>query len=79
MNLGGNLGNFVALDGGESHTQNKENGQKTGNNYADEQCVMYLRLPAKVKEGQGEAEKVLEGNRFAVLAAESEQLFRRRA
>ncbi len=34
--------------------------------------------PAEGKEVQEEAEKVLKGNRFAILAAESEQVFRRR-
>ena len=39
---------------------------------------MYLWLPSKAEEVQKEAEKVLKGNRFAILAAESEQVFSRR-
>ncbi len=58
--------------------QNKDNGQKRIN-YEDGQRAMCLRLPAKEKEVQEETEKVLIGDRFAMLAAESEQAFRRRA
>ncbi len=74
MNLGGNV---VALDGGGSYTQNKENGQKTRIKHEEGQCVLCLWLPAKHEEVQGETEKVLEGNRFAILAAESERVFSR--
>ena len=72
MNLGGNV---VVLDGARKYMQHKENGQKTRINYEEGQYVMYLRLPSKVEVAQAETEKVLKGNRFAILAAESEQLF----
>ena len=75
MNLGGNV---VVLDGAKSYMQNKENGQKTRINYEEGQCVMYLWLPSNEEEAQEETEKVLKGNRFAILAAESEQVFSRR-
>ncbi len=58
--------------------ENEEDGQKARMEREEGQCVMYLRLPAKEKEAQEETEKVLKGNRFAILAAESEQVFRRR-
>ncbi len=63
------------MDGGKSYTQNKKKGQKTGINYEDGQRIMYLWLPAKEEEVQEEAEQVLKGNRFAILAAESKQVF----
>ena len=75
MNLGGNV---VVLDGAKSYMQHKESGQKTRINYEEGQYVMYLWLPAKEEEVQKETEKVLKGNRFAILAAESEQVFSRR-
>ena len=58
--------------------QIKENGQKTRINYEEGQCVMHLRLPSRGEVAQAETEKVLKGNRFAILAAESEQVFSRR-
>ncbi len=76
MELGGNT---IVLDGGKSYTQNKESGHKTRINYEEGQYVMHSRLPVKEKEAQEETEKVLMGNRFAIVAAESEYLFRRRA
>ncbi len=75
MNLRDHVG---ALDGGESYMQKKENGQKTRINYEEGQYVVYLRLPSKVEEVQRETEKVLKGNRYAILATESEQVFSRR-
>ncbi len=69
-------GNVVALDGRKSHTRSKESGQKTRVNYEESQCVMYLWLPAKETEAQAETEKPLKDNRFAILAAESEEVFR---
>ena len=66
------------LDGGRSYMQNKENGQKTRINYEEGQRVVCLWLPSKEGEAQEETEKVLKGNRFAILAAESEQVFSRR-
>ena len=75
MNVGGNV---VVLDGEKSYMQNKESGQKTKIHYEDGQYVLYLWLPTKGEEAQRETEKVLKGNRFAILAAESEQVFSRR-
>ena len=75
MNMGGN---FVVLDGERSYMQHKECGRKTRIAYEDGQYVMYLWLPAKQEEAQEETEKVLKENRFAILAAESEQVFSRR-
>ena len=66
MNLRGNV------------ARNKENGQRARINYEEGQYIMYLWLPAKKEEVQEETEKVLKGNRFAILAAESEQVFSRR-
>ncbi len=58
--------------------QNKENGQKMRINYEEGQYAMYLRLPSKGEEVQTETDKVLKVNRFAILAAENEQVFSRR-
>ena len=69
---------MVVLDGARSYMQHKENGQKTRINYEEGQYVMYLCLPSKGEVVQAETEKVLKGNRFAILAAESEQVFSRR-
>ena len=75
MNLGDNV---VVLDGGKSYMQNKESRQRAKIHYEDGQCVMYLWIPSRREEAQEETEKVLKGNRFAILAAESEQGFSRR-
>ncbi len=69
----------VVWDGGESYTQYKATGGKTRSNYEDGQCVMYLRLPAKEEAAREETKKVLKGNRFTILATESEEVFARRA
>ncbi len=66
------------LDGGRSYMQNKESGQKTRIHYEEGQYVMYLWLPSKGEEAQKETEKALKGNRFAILATESEHVFSRR-
>ena len=75
MNLGGNV---VVLDSERSYMQNKESGRRTRIEYEDGQYVMYLWMPSRSEEAQEETEKVLKGNRFAVLATESEQVFSRR-
>ena len=75
MNMGGNV---VVLDGGRSYMQNKETGQRTRIKYEDGQYVMYLWLPSSEREANVETEKVLKGNRFAILAAENEEVFTRR-
>ena len=46
--------------------------------YEERQYVMYLWLPSLEKEANVETEKVLKGNRFAILAAENEEVFTRR-
>ncbi len=74
-NLGGNV---VVLDGARSYMQHKEKGQKTRINYEEGQYAMYLWLPSKGEVAQAETEKVLKCNRFAILAAESEQVLSRR-
>ncbi len=66
------------LDGGRSYTQNKENGPRARINY-EGRYVAHLRLPSEEEEAQEETEKVLKGNRFAVLATQSEKVFSRRA
>ena len=75
MNLGGNV---VVLDSERSYMQNKESGRRTRIEYEDGQYVMYLWMPSRSEEAQEETEKVLKGNRFAILATESEQVFSRR-
>ena len=69
MNVGGNV---VVLDGEKSYMHNKESGQKAKIRYEDGQYVLCLWLPTKGEEAQRKTEKVLKGNRFAILAAESE-------
>ncbi len=74
MNLGGSV---VVLDGVNSYMQNKESGQKTRIDYEEGQCVMYLWLPPRCEEVQKKTEQVLKGNRFAILATESEKVVSR--
>ncbi len=78
MNTGGSV---VVLGGDESYTQNKETNKKTRINYEQGQCVMYVWAPVKEGEVVKETEKALKGNRFAILAKESQvhQGFTRRA
>ncbi len=68
------LGNVVGLNGGRSCMQSKENGQRTRINYEEGQCIRCLRLPSKEERVREETDKVLKGDRFAILAAESEQV-----
>ena len=68
----------MVLDGEKSYMQHKESGRRTRIEYEDGQYVMYLWIPARMEEVQGETEKVLRGNRFAILATENEQVFSRR-
>ena len=65
-------GNVVVLDGEKSYVQNKERNKKTKINYEQGQYVMYVWIPSKEKEAEEQTEKVLMGNRFAILATESE-------
>ena len=69
MNIGDNV---VALNGDKRHMQNKETSKKTRINYEQGQCVMYVWAPVREGEVAKETERVLKGNRFAKLAAESE-------
>ena len=77
MNMGGNV---IVLDGEKSYMLNKETGKKTRINYEQGQYVMYVWVPSKENEAEEKTEKVLKGNRFAILATESEvhQDFNRR-
>ena len=75
MNMGGNV---VVLDGEKSYMQHKDSGKKTRIEYEDGQYVMCLWVPARREEVTKETKKVLKGNRFAILATESEQFFCRR-
>ncbi len=69
VNVGGNV---VVLDGDESYTQNKETSKETRINYEQGQCVMCVWVPVKEGEVAKETEKVLKGNRLAILATENE-------
>jgi hypothetical protein len=76
MNL---RGNTAVQDGSKNYMQNKENGQRARINHEEGQIFTHLRVPAKEKDLQQETEKALKDNRFSILAAEGEQVFRRRA
>ncbi len=69
MNMGGDV---VVLDAERSYMQNKEMGKKTRINYEQGQCAMHVWVPAREGEAQEQTEKVLKGNRFAILATGSE-------
>ncbi len=75
MNLGGNV---VVLDGDRSYMQNKETGKKTRINYELGQYVMHVWVPARESAVKEESDKVLKGNKFAILATECEAGFVRR-
>jgi hypothetical protein len=66
-------GNVVVLDGGSSYMQNKKTGQKTRIEYESGQYVMYLWVPSTKEVVERESERILKGNKFALLAMESEQ------
>ena len=74
MNLGGNV---VVLDGEKSYMQNKTTMKKTKIDYKNGQYIMYLQLPARKDEVATESDKVLKGNRFAILNIENEKVFSR--
>ena len=65
-------GNVVVLDGGSSYMQNKKTGQKTRIEYENGQYVMYLWVPSTKEVVERESERILKGNKFALLALESE-------
>ena len=65
------------MAGGATCKKN-ETGQRARIKYEDGQHVMYLCLPSSEREANVETEKVLKGNRFAILAAEYEEVFTRR-
>ncbi len=75
MNLGSNV---IVLDGKRNYMQNKETGKNTRIGHEDDQYVTHLWLPAREEETTGKVEKVLKGNRFAILATDSEGLFTQR-
>ena len=64
-------GNVVVLDGGSSYMQNKKTGQKTRIEYESGQYVMYLWIHSTKEVVERESERILKGNRFALLAMES--------
>ena len=74
MNQGGNV---VVLDGERSYMQNKKTGQKTRIGYEEGQYVMYLWVPAAKGTVKSESDKILKGNRYATLAVDEDQGFRR--
>ena len=75
MHLGGNV---VALDGDRSYTQNKETRRRTRIVYDQGKYVMRVWVPSKESAAKMESEKVLKGNKFAILATESGEGFARR-
>ena len=64
-------GNVVVLDGKSSYMQNKTTGKKTRIEYESGQYVMYLWVPSTKEVVERESERILKGNRFALLAMES--------
>ncbi len=64
-------GNVVLLDGRSSYMQNKTTRQKTRIGYESGQYVMYLWVPSTREVVERESERILKGNRFALLAMES--------
>ncbi len=69
MNLGRDV---VVLGGNESYVQSKETGQKTRIEYEGGQCVMRLWAPSDRRIKDEEENKMLKGNKFAILATEKE-------
>ncbi len=69
------------MDGDRSCTQNNETSNKKRINYEQGDYVRCVWAPAKEGEVAKETERALKGNRFAVLATDSEdrQGFIRRA
>ncbi len=57
---------------GERHTQSEKTGQKTRTKCEDGHRVMYAWAPSKENDVREESEKILKGNRFAILAMEGE-------
>ena len=55
--------------------KNKRTGQKTKISYEDGQYIMYMWVLSGPKEAQKDAASQLKGNRFAILAADDEQVF----
>ena len=69
VNMGGNV---IVLDGERGDVQNKETKKRTRINYEHGQCITCVWAPVKEGEVAKETEEVLKGNRFAMLATESE-------
>ncbi len=70
MNTGGNA---AVPHGEKSHTQNKKTGQKTRVDYEGARCVICIWVPSMEKDTVEEQDESLTGNRFAILATESEE------
>ncbi len=66
MNLGEDV---VFLDSARSYTQKKK--------WPEDKNVMHTWVPSQESEVREGSEKVLKGNRFAILATESEDTFNR--
>ena len=69
--------NIVVLNGEHSYMKNKRTGQKTKISYEDGQYIMRMWVPAGPKEAEKDVASQLKGNRFAILAADDEQVFSR--
>ncbi len=74
MNVGGNA---VVLEGERSYTQSKTLGQKTRISYEDGQYVMHTWVPSKESEARKESSYTSKGIRYAILAAEGDEVFNR--
>ena len=61
------------LDGNEIFMQNKETGQKTRIEHEGGQGLMNLRAPSDRRIKDEEENKMLKGNKFAILATEKEE------
>ncbi len=68
MSMGGNVVVFDA--------QNEETNERTRINYEQGQRVIHVWAPVKEGEAATEMERALKGNRFAMLATESENCAR---
>ncbi len=74
MNFGGHV---VVVGGrGKSHAEQGDDAEDEDEQRGG-QHVAHLRLPSKEKEVREESERALKDNRFAILAAESEEVFAR--
>ncbi len=65
-------GNVIVLDEERSFVQKKKTNKRTRINYEHGQDVVCVWVPVNEGSFADETEKVLKGNRFAMLATESE-------